>query len=123
MRSRRSGLGHPLLDPALVSPRELDDFYSWRWTIEVDWRTIQATMEMDVLRGGSPAMVRQEIAGCLLADHLVRWAMATAAALAHLFPRVLGFTGAKRVLPAVPRKVAREQQLTTREARRLNVVP
>ena len=45
-----------LLDPAFVSPRELDDLYSLRWTIEVDWRTIKATMEMDVLRCCSPAM-------------------------------------------------------------------
>jgi len=163
-----------LLDPAFVSPRELDDLYSLRWTIEVDWRTIKATMEMDVLRCCSPAMVRKEIAVCLLAYNLVRWAMATAAALAHLLPRVLGFTGAKRVLLAfaeqlrrspgqrlavlfstvlaaistlllphrpgrveprakkrrsslpiltVPRKVARQQQLAKREARRLNVAP
>jgi hypothetical protein len=161
-----------LLDPAFVAPRELDDLYALRWTIEVDWRTIKATMEMDVLRCCSPTMVRKEIAVCLLAYNLARWAMATAAALAHLLPRVLGFTGAKRVLVAfaeqlrrspgrrltflfstvlgaisslvlphrpgrveprakkrrpslplltVPRKLAREQQVAKRRARRLNV--
>lgn len=34
----------------------------------------------------------------LLACNLVRWAMATAATLANVLPRVLSFTGAKRLL-------------------------
>lgn len=89
-----------LLDPDEVSPRELDDLYALRWSIEVDWRTIKATLAMDVLRCLSPAMVKKEIAVYLLAYNLVRWTMATAAQLADLLPRALGFTGAKRVLLA-----------------------
>ena len=87
-------------DPDLASPRELDDLYALRWSIEVDWRTIKATLEMDVLRCLSPEMVKKEIAVYLLAYNLVRWAMATAAKLADLLPRALGFTGTKRVLLA-----------------------
>ncbi len=103
-----------LLDPAWVSPRELDELYALRWTIEVGWRTIKATMEMDVLRCCSPTMVRKEIAVCLLAYNLVRWTMATAAALAHVLPRALGFTGAKRVLLAFAEQLRRSpgQRLT-----------
>lgn len=89
-----------LLDREQVSPRELDALYALRWSIEVDWRTIKATLEMDVLRCLSPAMVRKEIAVYLLAYNLVRWTMATAAKLADLLPRALGFTGAKRILLA-----------------------
>lgn len=96
-----------VLDPAFVSSRELDDLYALRWTIEVDWRTIKATMEMHILRCCSPAMVRKEIAVYLLAYNLVRWAIATAAALAHVLPRVLGFTGAKRVLLAFAEQLRR----------------
>ncbi len=96
-----------LLDPAFATPRQLDDLYALRWTIEVDWRTIKATMEMDVLRCRSPDMVRKEIAVCLLAYNLVRWAMATAAALSHVLPRVLGFVGAKRVLLAFAEQLRR----------------
>jgi len=89
-----------LLDPDQASPRELDDLYALRWSIEVDWRTIKATLAMDVLRCLSPEMVKKEIAVYLLAYNLVRWAMASAAKLADLLPRSLGFTGAKRVLLA-----------------------
>jgi hypothetical protein len=89
-----------LLDPKLASPRELDDLYALRWSIEVDWRTIKATLAMDVLRCLSPEMVKKEIAVYLLAYNLVRWTIATAAKLAHLLPRALGFTGTKRVLLA-----------------------
>ncbi|MGK2952689.1 MAG: hypothetical protein ACSLEZ_09935, partial [Thiobacillus sp.] len=39
------------------------------------------TLRMDVLRCKSQAMVEKEIAVCLLAYNLVRWAMAKAAAL------------------------------------------
>ncbi len=89
-----------LLDGKQVSPRELDELYALRWSIEVDWRTIEATLEMDVLRCLSPAMVKKEIAVYLLAYNLVRWAKATAAKLADVLPRTLGFTGAKRILLA-----------------------
>lgn len=89
-----------LLDVAQVSPRELDDLYASRWLIEVDWRTIKATLAMDVLRCLSPEMVKKEIAVYLLAYNLVRWSMATASRLADVLPRALGFTGAKRVLLA-----------------------
>lgn len=54
----------------------------------------------DVLRCKSQPMVGKEIAVCLLAYNLVRWAMAKAALLADVLPRVLSFTGAKRLLNA-----------------------
>ena len=89
-----------LLDPMLVSVRALDALYKMRWNIEVDFRTIKATLEMDVLRCKSQAMVEKEIAVYFLAYNLVRWAMAKAAVLADVLPRSLSFTGAKRLLGA-----------------------
>lgn len=89
-----------LLDPKLVSARALGALYKMRWNIEVDFRTIKATLQMDVLRCKSQPMVEKEIAVCLLAYNLVRWAMAKAASLANVLPRVLSFTGAKRLLNA-----------------------
>ena len=71
-----------------------------RWNIEVDFRTIKATLEMDVLRCKSQPMVEKEIAVYFLAYNLVRWSMAKAALLAGILPRVLSFTGAKRLLTA-----------------------
>jgi Transposase DDE domain len=89
-----------MLDPAIASPRCLDALYQLRWNIEVDFRTIKSTLEMDVLRCKSQPMVEKEIAVYFLAYNLVRWAMAKAALLADILPRVLSFTGAKRLLSA-----------------------
>ena len=89
-----------LLDSEQVAPRELSELYALRWSIEVDWRTIKATLEMVVLRCLSPAMVGKETAVYLLAYNLVRWAMATAVKLADVLPRAFGFTGTKRILLA-----------------------
>lgn len=89
-----------LLDPKFASAYELGALYKMRWNIEVDFRTIKATLEMDVLRCKSQPMVDKEIAVYFLAYNLVRWAMAKAALLADVLPRVLSFTGAKRLLSA-----------------------
>lgn len=89
-----------LLEPTVASARALGALYKMRWNIEVDFRTIKATLEMDVLRCKSQPMVEKEIAVYFLAYNLVRWAMAKAALLANVLPRVLSFTGAKRLLSA-----------------------
>ena len=89
-----------LRDPKFVSARALGTLYKMRWNIEVDFRTIKATLQMDVLRCKSQPMVEKEIAVCLLAYNLVRWAMAKAAVLSDVLPRALSFTGAKRLLNA-----------------------
>lgn len=89
-----------LLLPETASPQALDLLYAMRWNIEVDFRSIKVTLQMDVLRCKSQAMVEKEIAVYLLAYNLVRWAMATAASLAEVLPRALSFTGANRLLGA-----------------------
>jgi hypothetical protein len=87
-----------LLDCGNAAPRALDALYRMRWNIEVDFRAIKATLQMDVLRCKSPPMVEKEIAVCLLAYNLVRWAMAKAASLSDVLPRALSFCGTKRLL-------------------------
>jgi hypothetical protein len=87
-----------LLDPVLAPAQSLVALYRMRWNIEVDFRTIKATLEMDVLRCKSQPMVDKEIAVYIFAYNLVRWAMAKAALLADLLPRTLSFAGAKRLL-------------------------
>jgi len=89
-----------LLDLKFASVSELGRLYKMRWNIEVDFRTIKATLEMGVLRCKSQPMVEKEIAVYFLAYNLVRWAMAKAAWLADVLPRALSFTGAKRLLNA-----------------------
>ena len=104
-----------LLEPEIASPRELNSLYKMRWNIEVDFRTIKATMQMDVLRCKSQPMVDKEIAVYVLAYNLVRWAMAKAAALANVMPRALSFSGAKRLLSSFADQLRR----TTGEAARV----
>jgi len=87
-----------LLDPTFASVQSLGALYAMRWNIEVDFRTIKATLEMDVLRCKSQPMVDKEIAVYFLAYNMVRWAMAKAALLADVLPRMLSFAGAKRLL-------------------------
>jgi IS4 transposase len=89
-----------LLNPNMVPPQAIGALYKMRWNIEVDFRSIKSTLEMDVLRCKSKPMVDKEIAVYFLAYNLVRWAMAKAALLVDILPRSLSFTGAKRVLAA-----------------------
>jgi len=89
-----------LLQPALVSVSALGRLYKMRWNIEVDFRTIKATLAMDVLRCKSKPMIDKEIAVYFLAYNLVRWAMAKAAWIADVLPRTLSFSGAKGLITA-----------------------
>lgn len=104
-----------LLDPRLASPDNLNALYRMRWNIEVDFRIIKSTLEMDVLRCKSQPMVEKEIAVCFLAYNLVRWAMAKAANLAHVLPRALGFAGVKRLLNAFADQLRRTPQEGVRD--------
>lgn len=81
-----------------ISPKELAALYAMRWNIEVDFRTIKVTMNMDVLRCMSPAMVNKEIAVYLLTYNLVRWAMARAAHLVQIPARALSFASSRRLI-------------------------
>ncbi|MGH8034227.1 MAG: IS4 family transposase, partial [Lysobacterales bacterium] len=87
-----------LQEPGYASAQALDRLYAMRWNIEVDFRTIKATLEMDVLRCKSSQMIEKEIAVCMLAYNLVRWAMNASASLAQVLPRALSFAGCKRLL-------------------------
>ena len=87
-----------LCDSRGTSAQALDQLYGMRWNIEVDFRSLKATMAMDVLRCKSSEMVDKEIAAYLLAFNLVRWAMGASAVLADVLPRALSFASAKRLL-------------------------
>jgi IS4 transposase len=50
--------------------------YRIRWFAELDLRALKQTMQMDVLRGQSPGMVRKEVWTHLLAYNLLRGRMA-----------------------------------------------
>jgi hypothetical protein len=113
-----------LLDPKYASPRALGKLYAMRWNIEVDFRVIKSTLQMDVLCCKSQAMVEKEIAVCLLAYNWVRATMAKAAMLKDVLPRSLSFSAAKRLLAAFADQLRRtpENQLSALTAQILAAI-
>ena len=68
-----------LLDYLEVSKTALASLYSCRWFIELSLRAIKEKMNMDILRGKTPSMVRKEIWIHILAYNLIKKWMAQAA--------------------------------------------
>lgn len=72
-RTRQITLATTLLDAAEYPAEDLAELYFRRWDVELDFRHIKTTMQMDVLRCKTPELVRKEIWMHLLAYNLVRW--------------------------------------------------
>ena len=89
-----------LCDAQQTSADELARVYRARWQAELDLRTIKISMQMDVLRCKTPAMVRKEIWMHLLGYNLIRTVMAEAAVRHKLAPREVSFKGALQTLSA-----------------------
>jgi len=88
-----------------VQPQELTGsdiaiLYRLRWYAELDLRALKQTLQLDVLRCQTPAMVRKELWAHLLAYNLIRSAMAAAARTAELYPFQLSFKGAVQAVNA-----------------------
>jgi len=93
-----------ILDTAITG-KQIGNIYERRWCGEVDLRSIKSTMQMDILRGKTPAMVQKEIWTHLLAYNLLRTVMALAAHEHVLEPRHVSFKGAKQVVTAFAPKL------------------
>lgn len=50
-----------LLDPELYPAKVIADLYLQRWDVELNFRDIKTTMDMDILRCKTPEMIRKEI--------------------------------------------------------------
>ena len=102
-----------LTDDSRYSVQELADLYRRRWQAELDLRSLKQTLQMDILRGKSPQMVRKEVWAHLLAYNLVRSVMAEAAKQVRLRPDELSFAGAWQTIHAFApylRNIANEEQ-------------
>jgi hypothetical protein len=86
-----------ILDPA-ISDAELAQLYKQRWNCEVDLRSIKCSMQLDVLRGKTPEMIRKEIYCHVLAYNLLRGVMLESATKAELEPRHLSVKGALQMV-------------------------
>lgn len=89
-----------LLDAEQYAARDLAELYRARWQAELDLRSLKQTLQMDVLRCQTPAMVRKEIWVHFLAYNLIRKVMADAAEKHGILPRDLSFKSALEALLA-----------------------
>ncbi len=89
-----------ILDPSAASAGDIAQLYRARWQAELNLRSLKITLQMDILRGQSPEMVRKELWGHLLVYNVVRGLMAQAARASGLLPREVSFTGALQTFNA-----------------------
>ena len=89
-----------LLDCQIYAADEIAALYRKRWLVELDIRTIKATLGFDILRGQTPEMLRKELWAALLAYNLIRQTMLAAAQRAELAPRSLSFAHAAQTVAA-----------------------
>ena len=89
-----------LRDAQAVRRQDLTELYRRRWHAELDLRSLKQTMQMSILRGKEPAMVRKELWSHLLAYNLIRTVMAQVARQHDVEPRRLSFKGALQTLLA-----------------------
>ena len=88
-----------LLDPALDPAERLVALYHERWEEELTIDELKNhQLERPVLRSQTPAGVIQELYAVLLDHYILRVLMHEAAALVHLPPRQLSFTGTVKIL-------------------------
>src|SRR5262249_23728060 len=99
-RTRVLVVATTLLDAAAFPREDLAVLYRVRWYAELDLRSLKQTLQMDVLRGRSPGVVRKEVWAHLLAYNLLRGLMAEAAQAAGLLPMQLSFKGALQAVNA-----------------------
>ena len=78
-RVRRIVLATTLLDPVAYPAEEVADLYRRRWQVELFLRDIKTTLDMDVLRCLSPAMVRREVTMHWIGYNLIRLTILQAA--------------------------------------------
>lgn len=80
-----------LLDAQSYTPQELAKLYGYRWEVELNFRTVKATMDLAQLEVKSAAMAEKEFYAGLMAYNLVRGLMCLAAQQAGCPPQQLSF--------------------------------
>ena len=100
VRSRTITVATTLGDPEEYRKADLAELYRLRWQAELHLRSLKTVMQMDVLRGKTPEMVRKEMWGHFLAYNLLRQVMCQAAKSFGLKPWTISFKGTLQTLHA-----------------------
>jgi len=99
-RTRQLVLITTLTDAQEVTLADLAALYRRRWQAELNLRSLKQTLQMDILRGKSPGIVRKEVWAHLLTYNVVRGLMAQAARQRAVRPDQLSFAGALQAVNA-----------------------
>jgi hypothetical protein len=99
-RSKSRIIVSTFLEQNCISKNDFKNIYDYRWSIEVDLRSIKDTMRMGILRGKTPLMVRKEIWAHILAYNLIRKIMSQSAYIYNKNPRELSFKLALQIVEA-----------------------
>ncbi len=105
-RTKSLVIATTLLDAAEFGKSDLIQLYRTHWNAELDLRSLKQTLQMDVLRCKTPALVRKEIWTHILAYNLIRTIMAQAATRHGIEPRSISFKGAVQTLEAFQPAIA-----------------
>jgi len=100
-RPQELTLATTLLDAELYPAEDLAELYFNRWDVELNFAHIKTTMQMDVLRGKTPQIVRKEIWTHLLAYNLIRTLMWESASTHHVPSNRISFKGTVQHATAV----------------------
>lgn len=87
-----------LLDDALYTEKEIAGLYYRRWDVELFFRDLKTTMEMDILRCKTPAMIRKEIQMFFIVYNCIRCLMCEAATTVGVPVRQISFKGALQAI-------------------------
>lgn len=105
-----------LLDPELYPPEQILRAYLRRWRLEMCLDDLKTTLQMEMLRGLSPASLQQEVYARLIAHNLVRWTMACAAREHAVALERISFKGTLDALRHFSGAMSRARSQAKREA-------
>jgi Transposase DDE domain len=100
VRSRTITIATTLGDHLTYRKKDIAELYRLRWQAELNLRSLKTVMQMDVLRGKTPEMVRKELWAHFLAYNLIRKVMCQAAVQFGLKPWTISFKGTLQTLNA-----------------------
>ena len=99
-RSKKYTIATTMVETKVYSRDWITSIYRSRWLVELDIRSIKCSLDMDIIRAKTPAMVKTEIWSCLLAYNLIRMKMLQSCAVNGRMPRTLSFTTTLQLLAA-----------------------
>jgi hypothetical protein len=100
IRTRTITIATTLLDVDEYPKADVAELYRLRWQAELNLRSLKTVMQMDVLRGQSPQMVRKEMWAHFLAYNVLRKVMAQASEAFQVEPWTISFKATKQTVTA-----------------------